>query len=65
MTTKQQEMDLINKVQEEAFEKFKSNYPIFERVGLPPGMTRIAFFSGYFAALDDLDKLMPHEYRQA
>ena len=64
MTTKEQDMKLISQVQEEAFEKFKYDYPIFERLDIPNGMVRLCFFSGYFAALDDLEKLMPNEYRQ-
>lgn len=64
MTTKEQEMKLIDQLQEAAFDKFKTDYPIFDKMEVPPGMIRICFFSGYFAALDDLDNLMPNEYRQ-
>lgn len=64
MTTKEQDMKLIDQLQEEAYEKFKNNYPIIEKLEIPSGFIRICFFSGYFAALDNLDNLMPDEYRQ-
>lgn len=62
--TREQEMKLIDQLQDQAYEDFKNNHTVMYSLEIPESFIRMCFFGGYFAALDDLEKLMPNEHRQ-